>query len=71
MIEMQVSRSVKEGSIVTKRGNKYILAYPRSKIVGIFTGGDLRKTLTLDGEIVESRRPMGIVFYGVASARHD
>jgi hypothetical protein len=63
---MLLSKNVKEGSLVSLRGNKYILASNKSKLRGAYTKGDYRKSLTLDGEIVESKRPEGIVVYGQA-----
>jgi len=66
-MEYQLSKSITDGTLVTLRGNKFIRANSKSKVVGVWSEGLCRKVLPLDGRMGSYSIPEGVVFQGQVS----
>ena len=63
---IEISRAVRQGTIVAKRGNKYVRCSRRARPVGVYEEGGERITLTNNGT-VRTVFPGGIVVRGAIS----
>ncbi|KKN31724.1 hypothetical protein LCGC14_0821090 [marine sediment metagenome] len=69
---MKYSQNITHGSVVVKRGAKFILASRRTRSpVGVFMLESTIKGFTLDGSRFEFNIPRGIRTYGEAEVRSN
>lgn len=66
---MELSKTVTEGTIVTKHGKKLIRCGHGRKPMGVWTYGGRRATVRLDGEKVITDMPAGVITWGPATVR--
>jgi hypothetical protein len=69
MSKYYVSKTVRDGSLVRLHGNKIVLCSKIKEATGIYTKGDFRTTITMDGVKVTTTRPEGIVIHGQVYVR--
>lgn len=61
---MHFSKSIRDGTIVSKKGNKFIRASKRSKVFGVAKLGGESVYYDLDGRKIIIKYPTGICVYG-------
>ena len=64
-----LSKRVREHDLVSKRGTKLIRCGANRKPMGVFTNGERRVTITLDGKKVITDMPAGVITWGPAEVR--
>jgi hypothetical protein len=62
---LKISKQVREGMLVAKRGDKYVRFGSHMRLAGVYTRGGARRTITNEG-LVETTLPAGIIVYGQA-----
>lgn len=65
----KLSKAVKDGELVSLRGDKFIRCSRFATPRGVYTKGLFRKTLTLNGDVVTTEAPSGIAVYGEIGVR--
>ena len=65
----KLSKAVKHGDLVSKRGGKLIRLGRRAKILGVWTGPTEKVWMTLDGKMTTRTEPAGVQVYGIATVK--
>ena len=66
---LTLSHNVHSGDAVFVRGHRICRCGANTKFDGIYSAGESRTTLNMNGVLVNSCHPAGVVVKGLASAR--